>query len=100
VWPTRLIKPWHSWSTTARTFYTGIGLGDNPKGTSSIDTGGVALAAIKRLNQVLQEKETRISAQEEEIQTLKAENRDLSERLSMLENLVKKLNEKEGAMHP
>lgn len=63
----------------------GHGLGHTEKGISSIDTGGVALAAIKGLNEVVQ-------AKDKEIESLK-------ERLTMLENLVNKLTAKEVVMN-
>jgi hypothetical protein len=56
----------------AQDFYAAFGLGKNDKGLSSIDTGGVALAAIKALN--------------EENKALKASNVALTERLEKLES--------------
>lgn len=41
----------------AQDFHAAFGLGHTPKGISSIDTGGVALAAIKGLNEVVQAKD-------------------------------------------
>lgn len=76
----------------AQDFHAAFGLGNTPKGISSIDTEGVALAAIKGLNEVVQ-------AKDQEIQSLKAKNEELSSRLTMLENLVNKLSAKEVVMH-
>jgi hypothetical protein len=50
----------------AQDFHAAFGLGTTPLGISSIDTGGVALAAIKGLNEVVQSKD-------KEIETLKSE---------------------------
>lgn len=69
----------------AQDFHAAFGLGTSPKSISSIDTGGVALAAIKGLNEIVQSKD-------QEIQSLK-------ERLTMLENLVNKLTAKEVVMN-
>jgi hypothetical protein len=69
----------------AQDFNAAFGLGSDPTGISSIDTGGVALAAIKGLNEVVQ-------AKEKEIDSLK-------ERLTMLENLVNNLTAQEVTMN-
>ena len=58
----------------AEDFYQAFGLGDSKTGISSVDTAGVALAAIKALNQ---EKDT-------EIAELKAENVKLREKLNVI----------------
>ncbi len=76
----------------AQDFHAAFGLGNTEKGISSIDTGGVALAAIKGLNEVVQSKDL-------EVKSLKAENEELSERLTMLENMVNKLAAKEVVMN-
>ena len=69
----------------AQDFHVAFGLGTSPKTISSIDTGGVALAAIKGLNEIVQ-------SRDEEIEALKA-------RLTILENLVNKLAAKEVVMN-
>jgi hypothetical protein len=79
----------------AQDFHAAFGLGNTPKGISSIDTGGVALAAIKGLNANLKDA---IQSKDEEIRSLQRENADLSERLTMLETLVNKLTAKEVVM--
>lgn len=76
----------------AQDFHAAFGLGDDPKGISSIDTGGVALAAIKGLNEVVQSNREVIQAKDREIESL-------NERLTMLENLVNKLTAKEVVMN-
>ncbi|MEN8180840.1 MAG: tail fiber domain-containing protein [Pseudomonadota bacterium] len=76
----------------AQDFHAAFGLGNDPKGISSIDTGGVALAAIKGLNEVGQ-------SRDKVIEILKAENEELTARLTMLENLVNKLTAKEVVMN-
>jgi hypothetical protein len=59
----------------AQDFYAAFGVGPDDKHITTVDEGGVALAAIQGLNQKLQEKEARIS--------------ELEERLSALEKLVR-----------
>jgi hypothetical protein len=46
---------------TAQDFHKAFGLGDDDKRINSLDTDGVALAAIKGLHQLVQEKEARIA---------------------------------------
>lgn len=84
----------------AQNFHAAFGLGDDPKGISSIDTGGVALAAIKGLNEVGQSRDKVIAIQNEKIKSLTAANKELTARLTMLENLVNKLAAKEVVMNP
>lgn len=61
----------------AEDFYAEFGLGKTEKGIATLDTSGVALAAIQGLNQVIEEKEARIL--------------ELEERLNHLETLVNEL---------
>ncbi len=62
----------------AQDFYEIFGLGSSPTSISSIDTGGVALAAIKGLKQ---EKDDELSQLQTETASLAAENAELRERL-------------------
>lgn len=59
----------------AEDFYQAFGLGASNKGITSIDTGGVALAAIQGLK----------AQKDTEIAVLKAENKNLEKRLAELE---------------
>lgn len=63
----------------AQDFATAFGLGEDDKHITTIDADGVALAAIQGLNQLVKEKNA-------ELETLKAQNRRLEERLDALEN--------------
>src|SRR5208283_1090809 len=69
----------------AQDFHAAFGLnGADDKHISTVDEGGVALAAIQGLNQKVEEKNS-------EIQTLKHQNDSLTERLNQLEATVKQL---------
>jgi len=61
----------------AEDFYQAFGLGDTDKGIALNDTSGVALAAIKGLNEIVKEKDARIA--------------EMSNRLAKLESLVSSL---------
>ena len=74
----------------AQDFHAAFGLGHTPKGISSIDTGGVALAAIKGLNQIVQEKDAEISELKQRLTRLEAQQ----ERLAQLEALLRDLTVK------
>ena len=63
----------------AEDFHAAFGLGKTDKGITSVDTSGVALAAIQGLNQKLTEKDARIS--------------ELEQRLLELEEMVQALAE-------
>ena len=67
-------------------FHAAFGLGRDDKGLTSVDTSGVALAAIQGLNQKLIEKEARV-------QELIENNAQLEQRLLELEQLVQSLAE-------
>ena len=55
----------------AEDFYKAFRLGDTAKGISSVDTAGVALAAIKALNRKVTEKDSEIAALRNEMAELK-----------------------------
>jgi hypothetical protein len=55
----------------AQDFYGAFGVGADDKHISVLDASGVALAAIKGLNQVVQEKETEIQELRREVQELR-----------------------------
>lgn len=54
----------------AEDFYEIFNVGATPDGLSSIDTGGVALAAIQGLNKVVAEKDARITELESRLESL------------------------------
>lgn len=72
----------------AEDFREAFGLGATSKGIASLDSAGVALAAIKGLNNLLTDKETRIQNQESTIQQLVSENAALAERMTRLEEML------------
>jgi hypothetical protein len=65
----------------AQDFFAAFALGDSEKAISTVDEGGVALAAAKALD-------TRTQAQQQEIDALRQENAELRERLERLEKLL------------
>lgn len=65
----------------AQDFKASFGLGTDDKTISTVDEGGVALAAIQGLNQKLDEKDA-------EIERLKSQNEMLEKRLDKLERVV------------
>jgi len=69
----------------AQDFKAAFAVGESDKGITTIDSEGVALAAIQGLNQKLEEKDAQIQAQSTEIQDLKA-------RLERLEQLIRPQN--------
>jgi hypothetical protein len=68
----------------AQDFHAAFGLGTDDKHIGVVDEGGVALAAIKGLNEKVNEKES-------EIRDLKRQNDSLVERLNALEATMKQL---------
>jgi hypothetical protein len=73
---------------TAQDFKAAFAVGETDTGISTVDEGGVALAAIQGLNQKLNAK---LNEKDSEIQTLKQQNDSLAERLNELEATVKQL---------
>jgi len=56
----------------AQDFHAAFGLGDSEKSIATIDADGVALAAIQGLNEIVKEKDCRISELEERLAKLEA----------------------------
>lgn len=75
----------------AQDFYAAFNVGPDDKHITTIDEGGVALAAIQGLNQKLDETQQAVKAKDGEIQALKTQNDLLAERLHDLEAIVKQL---------
>ena len=65
----------------AQDFYAAYGLGSDDKHISALDVGGVALAAIQSLNNVVKEKDA-------QIQALQEQNTEMEARLTALEQAV------------
>jgi hypothetical protein len=75
----------------AQDFYTAFGLGEDERHITTVDEGGVALAAIQGLNHKV---EARSQDSESRIQKLEAENAELKAQLEALEQTVKTLAER------
>jgi hypothetical protein len=73
----------------AQDFYAAFAVGDDDKHITTVDEGGVALAAIQGLNQKLEDGSRR---SEDRIQKLEAENAELKQRLEKLEQLINHRN--------
>lgn len=68
----------------AEDFYQAFGLGSTDKGIALSDSSGVALAAIKGLNEVVKQKNAKIVA-------LEQDNVEMADRMAKLESLVSSL---------
>lgn len=69
----------------AQDFHAAFGLGIDERHITPLDEGGVALAAIQGLNAKVESEKQKAESQMEE---LKAENAELNQRLTVLEQLV------------
>jgi hypothetical protein len=78
----------------AQDFYAAFNVGPDDKHITTVDEGGVALAAIQGLNQKVDEKEARSQEQALEIKNLKQKNDRLAARLNELEAAVRAFTEK------
>jgi hypothetical protein len=76
----------------AQDFYAAFGLGSTPTGIATIDTGGVALAAIKGLNTNLNEL---VQARDKEISSLKSDLASNKLDISELRELILAMGAKE-----
>ena len=72
----------------AQDFYAAFGTGEDDKHISTLDSAGVALAAIQGLYQVVQDKDAQIATLQTENAELKTRLDDLDQRLSALEALA------------
>ena len=75
----------------AQDFRGAFGLGETEKGISTVDADGVALAAIQGLNQVVQEKDAQLQAQQRRID-------ELETRVSQVETLRAELDAMKRAL--
>ena len=69
----------------AQDFHAAFGLGTDDKHIATVDADGVALAAIKGLNQKV---EVRSQKSEDRMQKLETENAELKQRLEKLEKII------------
>jgi hypothetical protein len=75
----------------AQDFQTAFGLGDDDKTIGTVDADGVALAAIKGLNQKV---EDRFQDADDRVQKLESENAHLKRQLAEIQVLVQSLANK------
>lgn len=78
---------------TAQDFYAAFGVGIDNHHISSIDTGGVALVAIKALNEQIEVQTTAITQLTSENERLRAQNEDILARLDALEKMMNSQNQ-------
>lgn len=72
----------------AEDFHAAFKLGDTDKGIASVDTSGVALAAIKGLHNKLKAKESRVEALEQQVNEMKQEFAQLRQDNELLVKLL------------
>ena len=65
----------------AQDFFAAFGVGADDKHIATVDADGVALAAIQGLNQIVQEKDARISRLETDLSELQALVKKLAEQV-------------------
>jgi hypothetical protein len=75
----------------AQDFHKAFGLGEDEKGICTLDTSGVALAAIQGLHEQVQEKDARIRMLEKQ---LADHTESTSDRIARLESIVESLIKK------
>ncbi len=73
----------------AQDIHAAFGVGEKETAISVVDADGVALAAIQGLNQIVEEKDSRISE-------LEAENARIKDRLARIEMLLARINDADG----
>jgi hypothetical protein len=73
----------------AQDFHQAFGLGEDEKGINTIDTDGVALAAIQGLYEIVKEKDVKIVAQQQRIDSQQEQITVLEARLAALEARMK-----------
>ncbi|HYP08828.1 MAG TPA: tail fiber domain-containing protein, partial [Bryobacteraceae bacterium] len=69
---------------TAQDFYAAFAVGNDDRHIGTVDSGGVALAAIQGLNAVVEEKDARIAALEVRAGTLESQNGELEGKVAEL----------------
>ncbi|HXO22534.1 MAG TPA: tail fiber domain-containing protein [Thermoanaerobaculia bacterium] len=72
----------------AEDWWATFGLGMDDKHVSMTDVGGVALAAIKGLHQVVREKDASIAKLQETVDGLQKQNSELAGRLAVIEQML------------
>jgi trimeric autotransporter adhesin len=75
----------------AQDFHSAFNVGPDDRHITTVDEGGVALAAIQGLNQKLEETQQAVKTKDSEIQSLKQQNELLAVRFEELEATVREL---------
>jgi hypothetical protein len=89
MWNYKADKSVRHLGPVAQDFYAAFSLGEDDKHISTVDEGGVALAAVQQLYRMLQQKDAQIqqlSTQLDQLQQLQQTVQILSTRLSKIEN--------------
>jgi len=82
----------------AQDFYAAFGLGDSQLSIGTTDAQGVALAAIQGLHELVQEKDLRISALEQQVAELQSMRSDLAAlKAAMAELIASKMTVAQGS---
>lgn len=84
----------------AQDFHALFELGDTDEAISTIDGDGVNLAAIQGLYEMARSGEQQVAALQAQVQTLEAQNQQLQQRLTALEETVRRLVEQSGGGNP
>jgi hypothetical protein len=72
---------------TAQDFYAAFGLGQDNQHIAPLDANGVTIAAVQELDRMVQVRDAKIAA-------LEQQNADMAERLARLEQIVADLDAK------
>jgi len=76
---------------TAQDFHAAFKLGEDDRHIANVDEGGVALAAIQGLTEIVREQQSALKVRVAELDELKKQNAGLRQRLSVLEGAVNRL---------
>lgn len=79
----------------AEDFYKQFGLGTDNKSIGVQDLAGVSIAAVKELDEQLQQKNEQVKALQTEVNQLRATQTDLEKRLAALEELLRGQNKQQ-----
>jgi hypothetical protein len=79
----------------AEDFYEAFGLGESETGIATLDTSGVALAAIQGLNEKLTEQDKALAVRDEQLAKQDTEILNLKQQLTELTQMVQRLAAKD-----
>jgi len=81
---------------TVQDFHAAFNFGEDDHHIATVDEGGVALAAIQGLTEIVREQQSALKVRLAELDELKKQNADLRRRLSDLEGAVNRLRNQSG----